>query len=155
MKTTFAPRHAWLGLGATWIAYLAFVGVTREASFGLAMQAADLWLWRGMRVLTVSSWLAVAAAILYARKLEPDWNSFLHAALATALLACLLAPSLSSAHARPSVVGSILFYALISGLVCLTFKRPPVAAFIGLLLFPGQLFLDTAVHILSGAFPLH
>jgi len=156
MRTTFPPQFAWAGLGITWVAYVAFVFVTRVENFGLAIEAESLWIWFGMRIATVSFWLAIAATVLYARRLDPNWSSFLHAALATALLAVLLTPTLTSARASlPVIGGSILFYALVSGLVCITFKTPPIAAMLGLLLFPGQLLLDTAAHVLSGIFPLH
>ncbi len=133
-----------------------FVAVTRLPDFGLTLQSDSPWLWAAGRVLTVSFWLALAATILYARKRPLNWNSPLHAFAATALLATLLAPTLvSSAASLPVIATSILTFSLVSALVCVTIQRPPVAALLGLLLFPAQLLLDTAVHLLSGTFPSH
>ncbi len=156
MKHTFPPQIAWGGLGLTWLGYVAFVFVTRVENFGVVIPAENTWIWLGMRILTTSFWLGIAATVLYARRLDPNWSSFLHAALATALLAILMAPTLVSDKASLLVIsGSILFYSLVSGLVCITFKTPPIAALFGILLFPGQLLLDTAAHVLSGIFPAH
>jgi len=133
-----------------------FVGLTGLADFGLTIQADNLWLWKSVRIVTVSFWLGIAATILYARKRPLNLSSPLHAAAATTLLAILLTPTLVSSKASLLTVGgSILTYTLVSTLVCATIQRPPVAALLGLLLFPGQLLLDTAVHILSGTFHLH
>lgn len=156
MNTSLSPRHAWIGLGFTWIGYLLFVASSRLADFGLSIQMDNFWLWQAIRLTTVSFWLGIAATILYARKRPLNWNSPLHAASASALLAILLTPTLASANASlAAVLGSILTYSLVSGLVCVTIQRPPVAALLGLLLFPAQLLLDTAAHLLSGTFPIH
>jgi len=156
VNTSLSPRHAWLVLCLTWAGYLLFVVVTRLDDFGLVDKADNLWLWLAVRLVTVSFWLGIAATILYARKRPLNWNSPLHAAVATALLAILLAPSLVSTQASlMTVSGSILTFTMVSGMVCVTIQRPPVAALLGLLLFPGQLLLDTAAHILTGTFPLH
>jgi len=156
VNTSLAPRAAWTLLGTTWTGYLLFVLFTRLEDFGLTVQADNLWLWLTIRLVTVSFWLVIAATILYARKRPLNWNSPLHAAVATALLAALLSPTLVSAKASLlTVTGSIATFTLVSAAVCITIQRPPVAALLGLLLFPGQLLLDTAVHILSGTFPLH
>ncbi|PLY02210.1 MAG: hypothetical protein C0624_09120 [Desulfuromonas sp.] len=155
MNTALSPRHAWLLLALTWTGYVLFVAVTRLDDFGLAIEADNLWLWLATRLLTVSFWLGIAATILHARKRPLNWNSPLHAAVATALLAVLLSPSLVSAKASLlTVSGSILTFTLVSATICLTIQRPPVAALLGLLLFPGQLLLDTATHILLRTFPL-
>jgi hypothetical protein len=156
MNTDLDPKIAWPALGLTWVAYVVFVFLTRLSDFGLTIQADTIWLWMLLRVVTVSFWLGIAVTILYARRHPANWNSFLHAFFATGLVAFLLSPTLASESANlMAIIGSIIFYSLVSGMVCFTIVRPPIAALLGLLLFPGQLLVDMAVHVLSGLFRLH
>lgn len=48
------------------------------------------------------------------------------------------------------IAAAIVFYALVSGLLCLTVKKPAIAVVLGLLLFVAQFFVDATAHIFSG-----
>jgi hypothetical protein len=67
----------------------------------------------------------------------------------------VISPSLvlSSAN-EAAIAGTIVFYALVSGFLCITVRKPTIAAVLGLLLFAGQFFADAIAHISSGVFRL-
>ena len=50
---------------------------------------------------------------------------------------------------------TIVFYALVSGFLCVTVRKPTIAAVLGLLLFAAQFFVDAIAHIFSGVFRFH
>jgi len=104
----------------------------------------------------VSIWLFVAALLLRYRKYPVNWRSFSYSFVATGIIAIVLSSSLVTKSANDTVIaGTIFFYALVSGFLCVTVSKPTVAAVLGLLLFTAQFFVNATAHVLSGVFRFH
>jgi hypothetical protein len=98
----------------------------------------------------------VAALLLRYRKHPVNWRSFSYSFVATGIIAIVVSPSLvaRSANYTPIAI-TIVFYALVSGFLCVTVRKPTVAAVLGLFLFAAQFFVNATAHILSGVFRFH
>jgi hypothetical protein len=95
----------------------------------------------------------VAALLLQYRKHPVNWRSFSYSFLVTGVIAIVISPSLVSRSANDAAIaGTIVFYALVSGFLCVTVRKPTIAAVLGLLLFIAQFFVDATAHIFSGVF---
>ncbi len=156
METDLRHRRAALGILATWCAYVAFALLTDWEDYGLTARAEHRQTWIVGRVATVSAWLFLATILLLYRKHSIDWRSFSYAAIATSLSAIVVAPALVSQNANHAVIaGSVVFYALVSGFLCIRLKNPRIAGVLGVILLPAQLFVDASTHVLAGVFRIH
>jgi hypothetical protein len=94
--------------------------------------------------------------LLRYRRHAVNWRSFLYSAIVTSLAAIIVAPTVVSQGANYAIIsGSIACYALVSGFLCITIKRPWVAGVLGVILFPAQLLVDATAHVLLGIFRFH
>jgi hypothetical protein len=153
MEIIHNQRNAGLGILLTWCVYIAFALLTDWNDYGLAAKPEDRLRWTIIRLSTFSIWLFVAAFLLGYRKHPVNWRSFLYSFLVTGVIAIVISPSLVSRSANDAaIVGTIVFYALVSGFLCVTVRKPKIAAVLGLLLFAAQFFVDATAHIFSGVF---
>lgn len=107
--------------------------------------------WTIARFATMSFWLALAAVLLWLRKQPVNWRSLSHAFVATGLTYLVLSSYLVLEGADSWVVaGGVVFYWLVSGLLCATVARPAIAAIAAPFLFALQLLGDVVVHVFSG-----
>jgi hypothetical protein len=68
----------------------------------------------------------------------------------------MVAPTLVSQSANYAIIaGSIACYALVSGFLCITVRKPWIAGGLGVILFPAQLFVDATTHVFLGVFRIH
>ena len=148
-------RSVWLAMAFLFCLYFAFVVLTPASSYGLTLEPDGHSTWATIRVLTFSLWLVLAAWLVGARRSLITWRSFAYAFLGSSTLALAIASSVGSAASDMSVAGTIVMYALVSGFLCITVIRPPLALILGTLLFLAQLLLDVTGHFLSGQFRLH
>lgn len=156
MATTPYHRYAAIAMLATWCAYLTFALLTGWENYGLTARAENWQRWEVGRISTVTGWLLIASVLLRYRLHAVNWQSFLYSAVTTIVSAILVAPTLVSQGANYAVVvGSIAFYALVSGFVCITIKKLWLAVALGAVLFPVQLFVDATTHLLLGVFRIH
>ncbi len=156
MQITANHRYAAFGILATWCAYLAFALLTGWDDYGLSAEPAHSQRWIIHRMATVSAWLLIAAMLLRYRKHALNWRSSLYGAVATSMTAIMVAPTLVPQNANYAVIaGTIASYALVSGFLCITLKKPWIAAVLGVILFPLQLAADGVAHLLSGVFRIH
>lgn len=151
METTHTRRNAGLGIVATWCGYIVFALATDWEDFGLTARS-DVHLgWTIARLSTVSFWLFVAAVLLWLRKQPVNWSSFSYAFVATGLTFIVLSNHLVLQGASYwAIAGAVLFYALVSGFLCATVKKPTIAAIAGPALFAVQFLGDVFAHIFSG-----
>jgi hypothetical protein len=90
------------------------------------------------------------------RKHPVNWRSFSYSFVATGIIASVLSSSLVTKDANDTVIaGTIVYYGLVSGFLCVTVRKPIIAAVLGLLLFTAQFFVNAIAHILSGVFRFH
>lgn len=156
METVLDYRHAAVAILATWCAYLAFALLTGWEDYGLTARAEHLQRWEVGRISTVTGWLLIAAMLLRYRRDAVNGRSFLYSAVATSLAAIMTAPTLVSQSANYAIIaGSIACYALVSGFLCITVRKPWIAGGFGAILFPAQLFVDATTHVLLGVFRIH
>jgi hypothetical protein len=149
-------RNAGVGILLTWCVYAAFVFLTGWKDYGLVAQPEGYLRWTITRLSTVSIWLFVAALLLRYRKHPVNWRSFSYSFLATSVVAIVISPSLVSRNVNvAAIAGTIVFYALVSGFLCITLRKPRIAAVLGLFLFTAQFFVDAIGHIFSGVFRFH
>jgi hypothetical protein len=140
--------------------YIAFALATQWEDYGLdygpsARSEANVR-WVLIRLSTASVWLLAAALLLWYSRRPVDWRSFSSSFIAAGIVAIVLASSIASgAPNRWAVAGSIVFYALVSGFLCVTIRKPAVAAGLGALFFMAQCFVDAAAHVFVGGFRLH
>ena len=153
MEIIHSKRNAGLGILLTWCVYIAFALLTDWKDYGLIARPEGYLRWTIARLSTVSIWLFVAALLLRYRKHPVNWRSFSYSFLVTGVIAIVISPSLVSRSANDAVIaGTIVFYALVSGFLCVTVRKPTIAAVLGLLLFIAQFFIDATAHIFSGVF---
>jgi hypothetical protein len=153
MEIMHNQRNVGLGILLTWCVYIAFALLTDWNDYGLAAKPEDHLRWTIIRLSTFSIWLFVAAFLLRYRKHPVNWRSFLYSFLVTGVIAIVISPSLVSRSANDAAIaGTIVFYALVSGFLCVTVRKPKIAAVLGMLLFAAQFFVDATAHIFSGVF---
>jgi hypothetical protein len=151
MEIRNSQRNAGLGILLTWCGYIAFALLTDWNDYGLAAKPEYHLRWTIIRLSTFSIWLFLASLLLRYRKYPVNWRSFLYSAIATIIIAKVFSSSLVSGSANDLIIaGAIVFYALVSGFLCVTVKKPTIAAVLGLLLFVTQFFVDATAHIFSG-----
>ncbi|MFC1580278.1 hypothetical protein ACFL4N_05135 [Thermodesulfobacteriota bacterium] len=151
-----SKRNAGLGILLTWFLYLMFALLTDWNDYGLGEQAEGYSRWIFVRLSTMTVWLFVAALLLRYRKHPVNWRSFSYSFVATGIIAMAISSSLVSASASyAAIAGAIVFYALVSGFLCVTIRKPAMATVLGLLTFAVQFFGDATAHIFSGAFRVH
>jgi len=155
MKIIHSKRNVCLGILLTWCVYVAFALLTDWTDYGLEAKPQHHLRWTIIRLSTFSIWLFVAALLLRYRKHPLNWRSFLFSFLVTGIIAIVISPSLVTRSANEAAIaGTIVFYALVSGFLCITVRKPTIAAPLSLLLFAAQFFLDAIAHISSGVFRL-
>ena len=153
MERIHNKRNVGLGILLTWCGYIAFALLTDWNDYGMAAKPEHHLRYTIIRLSTFSIWLFVAAFLLRYRKHPVNWGSFLYPFLVTGVIAIVISPSLVSRSANDAVIaGTIVFYALVSGFLCVTVRKPTIAAVLGLLLFAAQFFVDATAHIFSGVF---
>lgn len=156
MEIIHSRRNAGLGILLTWCVYIAFALLTDWKDYGLIAQPEGQLRWTIARLSTVSLWLFVAALLLRYRKHPVNWRSFSYSFVATGIIAIVVSSSLvaGSVNYTPIAI-TIVFYALVSGFLCVTVRKPTIAAVLGLFLFAAQFFVNATAHILSGVFRFH
>ena len=155
MKIIHSQRNVGLGILLTWCVYIAFALLTDWNDYGLEANPGHHLRWTIIRLSTFSIWLFWAALLLRYRKHPVNWRSFSFSFLVTGIIAFVISPSLVTRSANDvAIAGSIVFYALVSGLLCITVRKPTIAAVLGLVLFAAQFFVDAIAHISSGVFRL-
>jgi hypothetical protein len=151
MEIINSQRNAGLGILLTWCGYIAFALLSDWNDYGLAAKPEYHLRWTIIRLSTVSIWLFLAALLLRYRKHPVNWRSFSYSSIATIIIAKVVSSSLVSGSANDVIIAAaIVFYALVSGFLCLTVKKPAIAVVLGLLLFVAQFFVDATAHIFSG-----
>jgi hypothetical protein len=144
-------RNANLGILLTWCLYIAFALLTHWNDYGLAAKPEHHLRWTIIRLSTFSIWLFLAALLLRYRKQPVNWRSFSYSSIATIIIAKVFSSSLVSRSANDVIIpGAIVFYAMVSGFLCVSIKKPKIAAVLGLVLFVTQFFVDATAHIFSG-----
>jgi len=156
MEIIHSQRNAGLGILLTWCVYIAFALLTDWKDYGLIAKPEGYQRWTIARLSTVSIWLFVATLLLLYRKHPVNWRSFSYSFVATGIIAIVVSGSLVSGSANyTAIAGTIVFYALVSGFLCATVRKPKLAAVMGLFLFVTQFFVDAIAHIFSGVFRFH
>ena len=155
MKIIHNKRNVGLGILLTWCVYIAFALLTDWDDYGMAAKPEHHLRYTIIRLSTFSIWLFVVALLLRYRKHPVNWRSFSYSFLVTGVIAIVISPSLVTRRANDAAIaGTIVFYALVSGFLCITVRKPTIAAVLGLLLFAAQFFVDAIAHISSGVFRL-
>ena len=156
MEIIHSKRNVGLAILLTWCVYIAFALLTDWKDYGLIARPEGYLRWTIARLSTVSIWLFVAALLLRYRKHPVNWRSFSYSFVATGIIAIVVSSSLvaGSVNYAPIAI-TIVFYALVSGFLCVTVGKPTVAAVLGLLLFTAQFFVNATAHVLSGVFRFH
>jgi hypothetical protein len=156
MEIINRKRNAGRGILLTWCVYIAFVLLTDWNDYGLIAKSEGYLRWTIIRLATLSVWLFVAALLLRYRKHPVNWRSFLYSCIATGIFAIVISSSLVTKSANDVVIaGTIVFYAVVSGFLCVNVRKPKIAAALGLLLFATQFLVDAIAHIFSGVFRFH
>jgi hypothetical protein len=153
MEIIHSKRSAGLGILLTWCVYIAFALLTDWKDYELIARPEGYLRWTITRLSIASIWLFMAALLLRYRKHPVNWRSFSYSFLATGVIAIVISTSLVSTSAnKTAIAGTIVFYGLVSGFLCVTVRKPKIAAVLGLLLFAAQFFVDATAHIFSGVF---
>jgi len=156
MERINSKRDAGLGILLTWCVYIVFALFTGWKDYGLIAKPEGYLRWTLARLSTVSIWLLLAGLLLWYREHPVNWRSFIYSSVATGIIAFILSGSLVSKSVNHAVIaGTILFYAVVSGFLCVTIRNSKIAVFLGLLLFAAQFVLNAFAHILFGVFRFH
>ena len=106
----------------------------------------------------MTAWLLIATLLLFLRrKAHPvNWRSFSFASAATVIAFLVLSTYLVVPGANLlAVAGSVGFYGLVSGFLCVTVGKPKVAAVVGPLLLCLQLLAGLSLLVTSGVLRFH
>ena len=156
MENSGSQRNALLGILLTWCAYIVFALLTDWEDFGLEPHWHVSYLrYTIARLSATSFWLVFAAFLLrFRRRKQPaNWRSFSYAFAATGISSLLLLRGIADPAANfAAIAGSVLFYALVSGFLCVTVSNPRIAAALGLTLFVLQIIGDMFVLLFTGVF---
>jgi hypothetical protein len=151
VEKTHGRRNAGLGIVATWCGFVGYASVTDWEDYGLIARPEVHLGWTVARLATVSFWLLLAAVLLWSRKQPVNWRSFSYASVASVLTYFVLSNHLVVEGANYwAIAGAVLFYALVSGFLCVTVKKPRIAALAGPILFAVQFLGDVFAHVFSG-----
>jgi len=109
-----------------------------------------------VRLATVTLWLAGAGVLLGVRRAPVNWRSLASALAAACGLAVIFSIWLVHKNMNHlAIAGTIVFYGMVSGLLCLTVQKLKIAGVVGLLLFLDQFLVDATAHMFSGVFRFH
>ena len=140
----------------TFCGFLIFSLNTDIDSLGLtAASHPERWaIWRHA---TVDGWLFISFIIYLLRKKQAFCHSYLYAVIFSAVIALPLIYiwiAGNNSHGL-GVIGSGVFYSLISGFLCMTFKNKTAAGLLGALLLIIQIAVDIVVLGLAGEFRIY
>ena len=153
MEIIDSQRNATLGILLAWCAYPAFALLTDLKDYELVARPERHLTWTIIRLSTLTFWLFVAALFVWYRKHPVNWRSFIYSLIATSVIAIVVSPSLVSKSIHDAmIIETIAFYALVSGFLCVTVRKPIIAAVLGLIFFAAQFLIDATAHIFSGVF---
>ena len=156
MENSGSQRNALLGILLTWCAYIVFALLTDWEDFGLEPHWHVPYLrYTIARLSATSFWLVFAAFLLrFRRRQQPvNWRSFSYAFAATGISSLLLLRGIADPAANfAAIAGSVFFYALVSGFLCINVSNPRIAAALGLTLLVLQIIGDMFVLIFTGVF---
>jgi hypothetical protein len=132
---------------------------TSWSHFGLTPTwPVDEWKYTFTRISVMTTWLFIAALLLFLRRRARtvNWRSFSYASAATVVTFLLLSTYLVVPGANLLAVAcSVGFYGLVSGFACVTVGKPKVAAVVGPLLLCLQLLADLSMLVMSGVLRIH
>jgi hypothetical protein len=156
MENSGSQRIALLGILLTSCAYIVFVLLTDWENFGLEPHWPVSYLrYTIARLSATGFWFILAALLILLRhrKQPVNWRSFSYAFAATGIASLILLPVIADQAADiAAIAGSVLFYALASGFLCVTVRNPRPAAVLGLTLFVLQFAGDMFVQLFTGVF---
>ena len=156
MENRGSQRNAVLGILLTWCAYIAFALVTDWEDFGLEPHWPVSYLrYTIARLSATGFWLILAALliILRHRKQPVNWRSYSYAFASTGIASLLLSFVIVGQAAEfAAIAGSVFFYALVSGFLCITVRSPRAAGVLGPALFVLQSVGDIFVQLFTGVF---
>lgn len=156
MENSGSHRNALLGILLVWCAYIVFALLTDWEDFGLEPHWQVSYLkYTIARLSATSFWLVFAAFLIrFLRRKQPvNWRSFSYAFAATGVASLLLLRGISDPAASfAAIAGSVFFYSLVSGFLCVTVSNPRIAAALGLTLFVLQFIGDMFVQLFTGVF---
>jgi len=156
MEKVGSQRNALLGILLTWCAYIAFAFLTDWEDFGFEPHWPVSYLrYTIARLSATSFWLIFAALLILLRhrKQPVNWRGFSYAFAATGIVSLLLLVGITDPAASfTAIAGSALFYALISGFLCITVRNPRTAAALGLTFVVLQFLGDMFLQLFTGVF---
>ena len=156
MENSGSQRNALPGILLTWCAYIVFALLTDWEDYGLEPHWRVSYLrYTIARLSATSFWLIFAAflILLRYRKHPVNWRSFSYAFAATGIASLLLLLGITDPAANfAAIAGSVCFYAVVSGFLCVTVSNPRIAAALGLTLFVLQFVGDMFVQLFTGVF---
>jgi len=156
MEQGGGQRTAILGILLTWCAYIVFALLTDWEDFGLEPHWRVSYLrYTIARLSATSLWLIFAAFLILIRyrKHPVNWRSFSYAFAATGIVSLLLLLGITDPAANfAAIAGSVCFYALVSGFLCVTVSYPRIATALGLTFFVPHFIGDMFVQLFTGVF---
>ena len=147
-RTVFWAIALALG-GLVWL-----VATTQAYLYGMPMMAEHADLWKLGRIPSAVAWLALVLGVfLFRGIIYPD--SFLRAFFAAFIAAAIGVILFGPNDVHLFVVGqTVVYYAIGSGLMGMTFRSASAALFVGLAALAAQIALDVGVHLWTGALQL-
>lgn len=150
MDIVSEQRDALIVTGMLAVGFALLVATTASHEYGILLMKSDRLTWSVTRIIPVLGWLSLAGLLVIVRS-AVVWASAAAAAAVTflAALAFILVTTPPDVQAQ-AILASLSYYALISGMLCLTIRNAVVAAFAGPALLILQVFADVAAHLLTG-----
>ncbi len=141
-------------LAVTLALFSLFAYLTDIHSLGLG-SARTPEIWAISRYAIVLAWLVLAGLIFFVRDRSAYGKSFNHGLLCAGILTLVLASTWAEQSGGYAIFGSAISYALISALLCMTFKNYRWATLAAPVLALVQITCDFILLFIAGQFRIH
>ena len=150
MDTVSEQKDALVATGLTAVGFVLLVVSTTSPDYGLILMQQDRLVWSLTRVLPALCWISLAGVLILIRG-AVVWTS---AACACAI--SLIVSSVVASFGAPfgfsfmPMMASVTYYALTTGLLCVTIRNPIAAGVLAPVLLVAQVLTDILAHLTTG-----
>ncbi len=150
MDAISEQKDALAAIGLASLGMILLIATTQSYEYGLPLSHDTRWIWTLTRIFPAAAWMSIAAILVLVRG-AVYWSSAATGFLVALTVACGVAAMGSPPDANAvSIMTSVSYYAIISALLCLTFRHPVLAGLASLAFLFLQVLTDVAAHLATG-----
>lgn len=150
MDTASDQKDALVIVALTAAGFALLVASTSSKDYGLVLIQKDQLVWSLARTVPALCWISLAGLLVLSRE-AVVWTSAVAAITASLITGCTVAVlGAPIGLDAVSLMSTVSYYALISGLICLTVRSPILAGIVGPILLVLQVLTDVIAHLGMG-----